>query len=388
MRAGTVVSTRGAWPATAVSYKVGGVTLHVGVPSIAASKATGFFWFPGLEKHADGRLIVDASLNADSNDNSSNTLANYRASSFAGPFAFAYNIDGFAAVKPLLSLPDGSIEGGEYNLTPVPNDQTPTTVFKCRRSIYKNDGTYAPVSNAVTVSGFPATVKPYTSSPTVFARISWFGEIIQITDTTWISQLQVMYNTDTKWTTCCIRSTDRGYNWTYIGEIGGPADVPATTEAFSEASMCRVPDGRVMAVSRTGTGGGDNFYRAYSSDNGVTWTTPDSLSSHPAKKSPQMQTLSNGVTVLIGGFPGLIFQFSLDSGATWSSSWNLMTHHNLTQSTVDDTVNSGYMAMQEVQSNRLAVVYDRYPTTRPGQPNDGSLGPNQIYLADILVNRA
>lgn len=372
--------------------KLGAFTLTLTTPKMVAEKATGYYWFPGFEIDSNGKTMLNVSLNPDSNAASSYSQREYLGSVFSGPFSFLRDVSGFhgGGGEPLLKKNDGTVIGGTYNLRPVPDDQTPVTTFTCDQITYSNGfATRTVGNNTVTISSIPSGVKPI-NNPIVRARISWFGDILDLGAGTWISCLECMYNTDTKWTSLCIRSTDGGLNWTVIGEIGGPADTVANTEGFSECTMCVCPNGNILAVMRTGTGVGDPMAFATSSNSGVTWTNPVSMT-HPGRKAPQLLKLTNNIIALATGLTGIGFQFSNDSGATWSPTWDLQAYHRavLPDPRLIDLTNSGYIAMQEVQPNRIGCVYDRYPTGGAAQDpngNDGSQGPNQIWYCELAVS--
>ena len=380
-------------PITPIRVPLTDIFLYVGMPRIVTSSTTGYMWFPDVTGLSTGQLIVSHLKNADSFDNASNSFADYIAANATGDFAFAYNTSGFNAGsgQPVIALNNGTAIGGrQYFLTPVPNNGTAVTTFTCDRLTYSNGGqTLTSESNAISIT-FPAAVKPYAGSPTFFAYAFWYSRIIDIGGGTWLTSMQWIPNGQTKRTAGCFRSTDLGYTWTYIGEIGAPADVPGSTEGFSEPAICKLSNGNIFATCRTDSLA--PMYEATSTDNGVTWSAPVA-STHPGSAAPSLITLTNGVTVELAGIGvggNMTFRFTKDNTTTWRS-WDAMAYHNARvnedyriHSLVGATT-TGYYGIQEISANRVAMVYDYLPGGRPGQPGDGSLEA-QIYILEFDVS--
>lgn len=107
------------------------------------------------------------------------------------------------------------------------------------------------------------------------------------------------------------QTNDDGYTWSRISNIRQSGD-----PAISETGICRMPDGRLLAISRNPTA----TYAHFSSDMGVTWgASQDYTSQLGVIDLPQLVVL-RGVVVLIGRDhtkKQLVMFSSLDNGATF-----------------------------------------------------------------------
>jgi hypothetical protein len=384
----------GLWQTPRDKFLLANVAVTAGKPRVVTSNANGYLWFPDVFGLSTGELGVSILKSADSFDNATNSYDVYLAGSQSAAFAFGYNTSGFnvGCGSPLVARPNGTVVGGrQLFLIPTPNNGTAVTTFTSDRLTYSAGGaTLTSEPNAMSIT-FPAAVTPYAGSATMFARAFWYGRIVDLGGNVWVTTMQWNPNGsgNTKVTAGCFRSADLGYTWTYIGEIGAPADVPSSTEGFSEPAICRLANGDLFATSRTGSL--QPLYSARSTDNGVTWSTPVQ-STHPGYAAPSLVTLANGVTVELAGLGNMIFRFTRDNATTWQS-WDAGAYHNARA--YDDPAgikniqlvqgaSTGYFGIQEISPNRIAVVYDYLPGGRPGQPGNGTLTA-QICLLQFEV---
>ena len=113
-----------------------------------------------------------------------------------------------------------------------------------------------------------------------------FGNVVDATDGAWLMTMYGNFATDTVAPTDAsaasetvvaqrsflVRSTDQGRTWTYHATIAAPDPQHPLGEGFVEPTMARLPDGRLLAVLRTG----HHFplHVTWSDDDGRTWTTP------------------------------------------------------------------------------------------------------------------
>lgn len=141
-------------------------------------------------------------------------------------------------------------------------------------------------------------------------------------------------------------SKDRGKTWEYVSTIGYDH---IGSEGYNEGTMKALPDGRLMAVIRTGSASDikcqDNpVMSAFSDDGGRTWSKPQRTGGSGA--FPDLLVLSDGTLVGSYGRPGNAIMFSTDHGQTW-------TDHTI----IDPTPYSGYTALCEPQPGEVLVVF-------------------------------
>ena len=167
-------------------------------------------------------------------------------------------------------------------------------------------------------------------------------------------------------------SDDDGLNWNYVTTIGYDQ---IGSEGYNEGSMRRLPDGRLLAVMRTGNerdpGCQDNpIMWSDSRDDGRTWSQPCRTGLEGAY--PSLAVLSDGQVVMSYGRPGAMIAFSRDGGRTWA---------DLTA--VDTTPYSGYTDVVEIGPGKLLVGYGakEYLLTETG------VRENQLRLAAVRYRR-
>ncbi len=164
-------------------------------------------------------------------------------------------------------------------------------------------------------------------------------------------------------------------------------------------NIVRLADGDLMAVFRVGSGRKWNLRRAYSHDDGRTWSNPDVL---PAwSVYPQVIRTSSGILAISTGRPGTYLWLSTDPrGENWQSV-DIAEQDNLTATEPDERIGtfeitpndylsettkwqtSSYTGLVEVAPNRLVLLYDRDPERIPRDSNDLS----HVFAMPIEIER-
>jgi hypothetical protein len=185
-------------------------------------------------------------------------------------------------------------------------------------------------------------------------------------------------------------SKDGGHTWHYYSSVATaetalPPEGQYTRkpEGPDESSMIRLADGRLMIVFRVGEMTAWLLRRAFSSDNGRTWTKPDVLPAYSVE--PQLQRLANGTIALSTGRPGLHLWLTTDPKAA-ADSWqdvDIAALHNQLVSDATQHVtplhadrpeggwnSTAYTGLIQVAPNKLLLLYDRDPEGAPSNPQD------------------
>jgi len=172
---------------------------------------------------------------------------------------------------------------------------------------------------------------------------------------------------DTKLRAVALGSSDKGYNWNYLGTVAYDPAIP--TQGFVEPIVCKLADDELISLMRTE--GHQPMYQAHSTDGGVTWSTP--IQSGVNGVAPDMRLLSNGVLACSYGRTGDPhnnddnIMFSVDGGQTW-------TDHTL----VFPGSSTGYASLEEISPGRLLYVFDTIGMDLPsGNPRNGIRG---VYI--------
>lgn len=369
--------------------RLGDLQISLGRPRVVAESATGRCWYPDILKFATGELMLNHSVNPDSNENQTNAQAVYLSTDHGLTWDFAYDVNGFhnAGGEVRISLSDGRIVGVSTYLRARPPGQGRS--FVAHYWTYDKGGRrYAVEPWAVLVEGLPRDVEHWEKpSRTWWSRINWFSDIVILDDGRFVTTLSMRYRGDSRETTEALISDDEGYHWQYLSTIAGPDAIPDATEGFDEPCLIQLTDGDLMCVSRVGSGKPQLLARSYSSDGGKTWSALDRLPAYSV--APQIVRLQNGVLALSTGRPGLFAWFSADPrGKTWQVI-DIMAYHNsavegLFKMTERQT--TAYTALVEVQDNQFFLVYDRTPFGWKEVAADSG-ERSQIYLLEMGVQR-
>lgn len=377
---------------------LGSMTIQLSPPAVIAESHGGRCWFPDILKFPTGELMVNYSLNADSNFSQFTAQAvviSTDGGATWGTDVPPYDVNGFhnsgGEVRGLLA--DGSLVGPGTFGRPMPEGQWRRFAVHYWR--YDLGGRrYSVEPWGSVIEGIPRDVAAFAVrakdahvseehlardmdpdallvSRWWWARFNFFGDAVETAPGRWVSTLPVRFEGDTLESTVALVSTDELRTWTYLSTIAAADDIPGAKEGFDEPCLIRLDDGDLMCVSRVG--GSQSVFRCYSSDNGLTWTKPDELAAWSV--APQLLKLENGVLVLSTGRPGTYLWFCDDGrGTNWHPVEVAPGYHNAVTSTehhiefpvATDGNREGlgfqttsYTGMIEVRPNTVLLVYDR-----------------------------
>ena len=199
-----------------------------------------------------------------------------------------------------------------------------------------------------------------------------------------------------------ISSEDGGKTWRYYATIadGDPAHKDDDRyEGANESSFIRLADGELMAVFRRGSGTQWPIGRAYSHDEGETWSKADLLPAWSVE--PHLIRAANGTIALATGRPQIYVWFSTDLRAASWESVNIVDHHNAMISDpsahiasfrrpaghhrpeYDSWQTTAYTSLVETSPNHLLLVYDRDAERKPENEKDVS----RVYVLPIEIER-
>jgi len=366
------------------SYAMNGLRARLSAPRVVADTSVGRCWYPDILKFATGELMLNYSVNADTNENTANAQAVCLSFDGGATFDFTYDVNGFhnGGGEPRVSLPDGRIVGTSTFLKPdAPGD---ARSFAAHRWTYDRGGRrYSVEPWGAKVEGLPHGVPPYPApSRTWWSRINWFSDIVPLEDGSWVSTISLRFAGDELESTVAVASPDEGRHWEYLSTIAGPADTPGANEGFDEPCLLRLDSGELLCVSRVGSGADQQLARSYSPDGGQTWSPLDRLPAYSV--APQLCKLQNGALLLATGRPGLFLWLSADPrGKAWQSI-DLIAHHNaaVPQWPMTAGQTTAYTALVEVEPNRALLVYDRAPFGWDAVPAESG-ERSQIWMVEV-----
>lgn len=374
---------------------LGGLQFTAGTPRIVA-EGLGFCWYPSIRRFPTGELIVSYSKNPDSGENLTNVNGISLSQDEGATWTRHADVSGLSG-RLNISLQDGSLAGPNQPYKPEPLGQWRSFVGNYGR-IEKGARQYTVELWGTRIEGLPRDVKARTvQSPTRWAEISPFLDIIELEPGRYLSTTYMTFAGDDRYTTVVMVSEDDGRTWQYLSTVATAADGAGSWEGFAEASLVRLEDGDLMCVGRMGGGRDQLLARAYSSDEGKTWSPIDRLPAWGVL--PDVKRLSNGALVISCGRPGIFIWFSTDTrGERWEP-FDLMAHHNAEMGEAHQ-ISSGkyglepvtreqyytvhhnfdlpdqttsYTSMLEVEPGRLLTVYDRMPYGWMPVPTDAEV---------------
>ncbi len=297
-----------------LTYGLDGVKVRISKP-VFVGRREDFLWFPELIPLPNGELLIHGQPYADKHVPRTQELL-YRSTdgglNWTGP---TESMDmGHEYVRlasgEIVILPYYRYVGTDGKTTPY--------------NLVHTDGTLEHFDGGITVDGCwprPGTAiceDPYLP-PFVFN-----GNGISLLDGRYLVTLYGKFEGDERLSVICADSDD-GRAWKIRSVIASAScDVPGK-DGPSEASLCRLRDGRLLCVFRMGSF--ERFGKAFSDDEGKTWSTPEQMGNAWAVQ-PSLVTAEDGTVTLSGGRPGLHFWINLDGLTKLWQRVDIQQHHN------------------------------------------------------------
>ncbi|MBI2190669.1 MAG: exo-alpha-sialidase [Planctomycetes bacterium] len=373
-----------------------GLRVVLGQPQVV-TEGVGFCWFGGIWQFPTGPLAVLHERQPDSNDNLLSGSRVILSSDSGRTWDFGYDIVQRGTMVPCA---DGSLAGPAGGLLPMPGAGYRSF---CADYVRFEAGGHRYVREplAARVEGLPRSVKPHRLEGTLGRQ--WPAQIYGTIQERVVGReaLALCYATfegDRLYSTVLFTSRDEGRSWQYRSIVAGPEAWPEMPEGPCEGTLVELAHGGLMAVMRIGSGLRHRLIRAYSGDEGRTWSAADPL---PAwSVSPCLRRMRNGVLALSTGRPGIHLWLSADErGVAWQSV-DILAHHNAVMKPChairrgkgegwepdDPAQTTAYTMMVEVSPNHLLLEYDRIPFGWRPVPTD-STERSRLYVLPIEVER-
>jgi len=154
-----------------------------------------------------------------------------------------------------------------------------------------------------------------------------------------------------------------GFQWRIRSTIAGPDCPLEGREGPCESAVCRLADGRLMCVFRLASF--VPYGRAYSGDDGRTWSAPANIS--PGSVEPSLAVMPGGVVALSGGRLGVFVWFNADGrGDRWQGV-DVVAHHNACrpQDAIDPDSRKAWTARDEMLRQGLGGFSSSYTELMP-----------------------
>ncbi len=141
-----------------------------------------------------------------------------------------------------------------------------------------------------------------------------------------------------------IESEDEGHTWKYLSTIAHGEDHPCQ-EGPDEATVFQLRDGRICAFYRED--GRGYLKQCFSSDEGKSWTAPETIDLFSGAASPNGRVLADGTIVVVSGRPDLYLL--VDFSGTGKKYQKVRLYQG---------GGSSYASVLEIAPNEILVIYD------------------------------
>lgn len=326
-------------------------------------RSKGYVWFPCLYRHTNGDILAYATDYPDTYQKPTTCLASWSKDgglTWSPTFQTIYG-------DILLPRPNGDVISLPYYLY-----HRPEGVGNAYQILVHGSQQIRLEQNGLSVNGWP---RPDQRNPKIpdLAGFTFNGDAIPLKDGSYLATLNGFFKGGKRTALAVAKSSD-GIKWQYFSTVADENSPLDGEDGPSEASLCRLKDGRLMCVFRTASY--VKYGQAFSDDEGKTWTNVRRMDG-PGSVQPSLVTLPGGTVTLSGGRPGLfLWVNTAGDGLSWEQV-DLRENHNravpseFIHESEDITPKtsfhhyrhetSSYTQTIAIDENHLLIVYDRGP---------------------------
>ena len=297
--AGTGVT---AWqPGSTVKLK----SLEVGLSKpVNVYRSKGYVWFPCLYRHTNGDILAFATNYPDTYQKPTTCLASW---SKDGGLTWSPTFAGIYG-DILLPRPNGDVICLPYYLY-----HRAGGVGNAYQVLVHGSQQIRQEPEGLTITGWPRPDKRDPKIPDL-SGFTFNGDAVPLKDGSYIATLNGFFKGGKRTALGVAQSSD-GVKWKYLSTVADENSPLDGEDGPSEASLCRLKDGRIMCVFRTASY--VKYGQAFSSDEGKSWTGVRRMDG-PGSVQPSLATMPDGVVSLSGGRPGIFLWLNAaGDGLTW-----------------------------------------------------------------------
>ena len=307
--------------ATPERYTLENCVLEASAP-VEVGRAEGHFWFPSLHSvqgaHGENNDIICVANLTDDKPQGQWPAALCLSRDGGASWKRVRDLESYGPVSTALA--PGKILIMPYETWPVAADDKRNAKAEGTIVALAEDGNVSIERAPMKFRGFPRDLADYHVGE-VYLLTN--GNILPLKNGSLFTTLYGKLAGDTKDSCWSMTSADHGVTWQYQATVANGPEIPGANEGANESNTCRLADGRLMTVCRTGAA----YCKSYSADDGATWTKPEFMDGVFCVE-PQLLRLANGVILLSGGRQGLFVWVCTDGeGKKWERV-NLAQHHN------------------------------------------------------------
>ena len=374
---------------TPTRVKLRGLTVELSEP-VLVKRSRWFCWFPSLIPQSDGTLWAIMTAYADIH--TTGAFCYLTRSRDGGLTWDEARVIGDAGLNHLI-LPDGTALVLPYKLRPRPDG-----AIGAPCNLIARNGDISTRASGVNVTGWPRPVGLFSpdlgTAPFVFN-----GQVVRGESGEYLTTLYGKLEGDERCSLLFAESPD-GFAWRIRSLIAGPDCPLEGKEGPCESAVCRLADGRLMCVFRLTSFA--RYGRAYSDDDGRTWSDPVNIA--PGSVEPSLQALGDGTVALSGGRAGLFVWLDADGrGEDWQAV-DIVAHHNACRP--DDAIDarqswvareemlrqglhgfsSCYTELARLDDHTLLMIYDRLGLGWHQIPDEMD-ETNSVWAVRVAIDR-
>lgn len=346
-----------------------GTTVAVGTEKIELSqpvnvlRSKGYAWFPTLHRRANGELLAIATDYPDTYRQPTTALACWSADgglTWSAPQKTLYG-------DIFVPQPSGETIWLPYYLYHRGSD-----VGNVVQILEKNSRVIRQQATGLSVTGWP---KPDQRNPKIpdLCGFVFNGDAVPLKDGGFLATLYGNFE-GAKRSSLLVARSSEGLRWKIVASVAEDRSELQGEDGPSEASLCRLKDGRLLCVFRTASY--VKFGQSFSADEGATWTKPRRMEG-PFSVQPSLAVLEGGMVALSAGRPGLFLWLNRKGDAEQWSQIDLRANHNASQpgdyihESAEITEKtpfhharhetSSYTQTVTLDARHFLVVYDRGP---------------------------
>jgi hypothetical protein len=363
--------------------KAGDVSLTLGKP-VVVGEGVGHYWFPcAADRFPSGEVMVRWQTCADSDANLVSSSVHAISTDGGATWPVAYETAYGALLR--FCRADGCVVGTGFQGLADPPGQLRRVKLHLV-NLLEGGRRYVLEPWGVHIEGFPRDLSPSPHkgrwSRDWPPALATDGDTVPISDGV-LGTAYLCYEGESVYRLAAIASQDGGRTWVYRSEIAGPDAVPAMSEGPCEATLLRLAGGDLLCVARVGSGQKQPLIRAYSGDEGRTWSRSERIV--PFSVYPCLRRLESGVIALSTGRPGVFLWLCADGrGGSWRPT-DILAHHNAVLDTrhhITPEKTTAYTQLVPDGPGRLLLFYDRTPFGWKPVPPD-SEERSRIYALPI-----
>ena len=330
-----------------IDYSLRNGLIQAGVP-VEVGHNTGHFWFPSLHKVGEDTLICAVIRSADVAQGKwpAELFLSEDAGSTWRPDQ-AIDSYGHTSIRrdpsTTLMMP--------YELWPVSPDDRKNGAAPGNMLTRASDGSLVVEPREVRFGDFPAPLAEYHEDELLLHHT---GNILRLPGGSLLTTLYGKFDGDERYSSFAVVSDDNGFTWSYRSTVAAGDAVPGAPEGPNESDTQLLDNGDLLCLYRVG--GGWDFHKSYSQDEGLTWSPPGRLEGMWSVQ-PRLARLGNGALILTGGRPGLFFFLCADGrGEEWEKV-NLGIHHNQLIEREEQRFSDAFCRAEKGETPALSTSY-------------------------------